>query len=461
MAAPPGLHRSNLADTIWPPVLLGADAILAALVSQLVDTERLSMAEIEALQGRQLSILIGHHRSRTPAFAARLKAAGLTGAPFDSVAALRRLPPITRREVQRAGAAFFALAIPDSHGSVHDATTSGSTGETVTVRKSQLQGLFWDALMLRDLAWRGYDFGARITTIRAQVTRYYEMDGWGRPVDALYDSGRAQGIPIETDVREQLRLMRRFKPGVLSILPSNLMAMVQTWESQGFSPKSLRRVRTLGETVKDDLRMRLAAVAGIEIEDHYSAQETGSLAIQCPRSGLYHVMAESVIIEVIGPDGAPCSEGETGRVVVTDLHNLATPLIRYEIGDYAEVGGECPCGRGLPTLRRILGRERNLIVMPNGERHWPVVSHIEQALGRAVGARQYQLIQRTRTALEFRMVCDRPQDPSDDLAVRRIVQTALGHPFEIEIVRFEDALPVGPNGKFEDFLCLVPMDAAA
>ena len=316
-------------------------------------------------------------------------------------------------------------------------------------------------MMLRDLAWRRYDFRGRITTVRAQVTRYYEMDGWGRPVDALYNSGRSQGIPIETDVREQLRLMRQFKPEVLSVMPSNLMAMVEFWEARGFAPKSLRRIRTLGETVKDSLRSRLAAISGIQIEDHYSAQETGSLAIQCPESGLYHIMAESVIIEVVGPDGAPCGEGQTGRVVVTDLHNLATPLIRYAIGDYAEVGGACSCGRGLPTLRRILGRERNLIVMPDGRRHWPVVSHIEREIGAAVGARQYQIIQRGLTTLEFRMVCDRPQAPSDDDMVRRIVRTALGYPFEIEVVRFEGALPLGPNGKFEDFLCLVPVDVTA
>ena len=39
-------------------------------------------------------------------------------------------------------------------------------------------------------------------------------------------------------------------------------------------------------------------------------------------------------------------------MVITDLHNFATPLIRYELGDYAEVGTPCPTGRGLPVLNR-------------------------------------------------------------------------------------------------------------
>jgi len=58
--------------------------------------------------------------------------------------------------------------------------------------------------------------------------------------------------------------------------------------------------------------------------------------------------------------------GQVGRVVVTDLHNFATPLIRYDLGDYAEMADTCPCGRGLPALKRIMGRRRNMVRLPDG-----------------------------------------------------------------------------------------------
>ena len=76
-------------------------------------------------------------------------------------------------------------------------------------------------------------------------------------------------------------------------------------------------------------------------------------------------------MEVLDNHGRPCKEGETGRVVLTDLHNFTMPLIRYEIGDYAEVGPPCACGRGLPVLARILGRSRNMLTLPAGDRIWP------------------------------------------------------------------------------------------
>jgi phenylacetate-coenzyme A ligase PaaK-like adenylate-forming protein len=50
------------------------------------------------------------------------------------------------------------------------------------------------------------------------------------------------------------------------------------------------------------------------------------------------------------------------------LRDAADPL---RIGDYAEVGAPCPCGRGLPVLKRIMGRYRNLLTLPDGTRRWP------------------------------------------------------------------------------------------
>ncbi len=78
-------------------------------------------------------------------------------------------------------------------------------------------------------------------------------------------------------------------------------------------------------------------------------------------------MAETHIVEVLDEAGRPCRPGETGRVVITDLANFATPIIRYEIGDYAEVGrAEAFAGAASRCCNRILGRQRNLIMLPDG-----------------------------------------------------------------------------------------------
>src|SRR5690606_29109428 len=118
----------------------------------------------------------------------------------------------------------------------------------------------------------------------------------------------------------------------------------------------LKSVLTQSELASRHLRERLRAIWGASLTDTYSASEVGVMALQCPHSGQYHVQSEVALVEVIDAAGRPCAPGEMGRVVVTPLHNFAQPLFRYDIGDLAEVGEACACGRGLPTLARIIGR---------------------------------------------------------------------------------------------------------
>ena len=53
-------------------------------------------------------------------------------------------------------------------------------------------------------------------------------------------------------------------------------------------PRSLRHIKSIGETVSDDLRERVRQATGLPVEDLYSSQEMGTIAIQCPGNGLYH-----------------------------------------------------------------------------------------------------------------------------------------------------------------------------
>lgn len=60
----------------------------------------------------------------------------------------------------------------------------------------------------------------------------------------------------------------------------------------------------------------------------YSANEVGYIALQCPRTEVYHVLSEGALVEVLDEHGQACAPGAIGRVVVTPLHNFAMPLFR-------------------------------------------------------------------------------------------------------------------------------------
>ena len=201
--------------------------------------------------------------------------------------------------------------------------------------------------------------------------------------------------------------------------------------------------------VSPALREQCRATWGVSIVDVYSSQEVGYIALQCPESGLFHLQSETMMVEILDDAGNPTPPGDVGRVVVTGLHNLAMPLIRYDIRDYAEPGEPCPCGRGLPTIRRVVDRLRNMLVLPNGDKRWPLTGFHD--FRDIAPIRQYQLVQKSLDLIEVRFVVDRQLNVAEEDQLRAVIQNALGHPFEI-FFRYVDEMPKTAGGKFEEFI---------
>ncbi|MDD9903902.1 MAG: hypothetical protein OXT06_10070 [Rhodospirillaceae bacterium] len=181
--------------------------------------------------------------------------------------------------------------------------------------------------------------------------------------------------------------------------------------------------------------------------DIYSTQEVGFIACQCPEHEHYLVQSEGIFVEILDKAGQPCGPGEIGRVVVTPLHNFSMPLIRYEIGDYAEVGAPCESGRGLPVLKRILGRNRNMLLTPEGERVW--ASLTGAGLEPIEPIRQFQLYQNVPERLELRLVVTRPLTAEEETQAQRAMVKATGYDFDVDIV-YRDEIPRTAGGKYED-----------
>ena len=425
-------------------------AEVMALLSERRVSERLPPAELSQRQRVMLHTLAGHSAAHSPQFAARLKAAGLTPAALAEEGGLSKLPLITRQELVSAGDSLFCKVCPPDHGATATTTTSGSTGEPVTVRRTAFCQLQWLAYTLREHLWHDRDFAGRLAVLRANLPEPIATTDWGAPCNLLFDTGPGSAMPTTRSVEELCRWLHGFEPDYLLALPSTLAAIVAELEKTGQRLIWLRCIRTLGETVHPWLREAVRRVLGVPLHDIYTSQEGGIMATQCPEQASYHV-SETILLEVLDAAGQPCAIGETGRVVVTDLANFATPLIRYEIGDYAEVGPPCACGRGLPVIRRFLGRERNLVLLPDGTRHWPLVGF--HRWGEVLPVRQFQFVQLDRTTVLARMSASGHPSAAQEARLTAIIQEALQHPFEIRYEWHETPLPRGPGGKFEEFLC--------
>ena len=130
------------------------------------------------------------------------------------------------------------------------------------------------------------------------------------------------------------------------------------------------------------------------------------------------------------------------------------PLIRYSIGDRAEVGPSCACGRGLPVITRILGRSRDLVTLPSGERRFGVLS-FDKVLNEIPAVIQGQVVQKTIEHLEVRLVAKRHLSAEEEAKIRDRLIRNYKYSFRITFA-YCDAIPRSSTGKYFDFLSELP-----
>ena len=433
--------ESRMPGVAWPAVGAPHAAAVLALLQQLEHTQWLPAQRLLELQLRQAESVIRHAASTVPYYRDRLTASRDLGG----------LPLLGRRDVQDNYAALKSDAVPAEHGKVFETRTSGSTGAPVRVVKTQLSEFFWNALTLRENLWHGRDLHRKLAAVRHGVPQQ-EAPSWSRATAGVVSTGPAVVLGVDADVDAIIAWLQKHQPAYFLTYPSILEELARACLTRGITFPGLLEVRTVGELLPEETRRLCHDAWGLGIVDMYSAEEVGYIALQCPKHEHYHVQAETVLVEVLDEHGQPCREGETGRIVVTDLHNFAMPLLRYDIGDYAEVGPPCSCGRGLPVLTRIVGRVRNTLVTADGKRYWPTFG--QRGFTDIAPVLQHQFVQTSYEVVEARLVTREPLTAEQTVRLSERISSRLPATLRVEVLNVE-SLPRGPNGKYEDFISLM------
>ena len=442
-----GLLRSSIPGQVWPVVPDNAGALALALQYQLLQSEWWPVERITQFQFTQLNSMVRHAVAQVPYYQARFAEIGFNAGSVLTPEVFARLPALTRRDVQSAGAALFAASIPAQHGGIASGETSGSTGAPVVFRSSLLEQLFWNAFTLRDHLWHRRDLSGRLAAVR-YAPAGGTAAGWGPATDAAFVTGDCAILHIDTDLSQQVDWLCERDPVYLLSYASNIRQLALAFMARGLRLPRLREVRSVSEVVGPELRTLVRGAWNVPLTDMYSAKEVGYIALQCPERDVYHVQSENVLVEIVDEGNRPCAPGQAGRVLLTALHKFAMPLIRYEIGDYAVPGEACTCGRGLPTIREIRGRERNMMHLPNGDKRWPLCDLVKEP--QLPGILQYQFVQKSHEHLELRLVVGPQYSRNLEPVLREIVHRRLGYPFELAIF-YGDSIPRSSGGKYEDF----------
>lgn len=450
---------------VWPNISVERSGVIAALVFQMEHSEIHSPDGLFDFQRRQLKALFEHAAQTSSFYGKRFEDAGLDPRGEITPESIRRLPPLTRSEFQAAADTVHSTQSPKSHGKPVTIKTSGTTGLPVVLRKTQLSKLFWLACLLRDHMWQRRD-----PRLKAAVIRYMEkpkgmaprglvVEGWGKRFTPLFpEMGRTIGLNIASSLQGQAEWLISQNPAYLMSYPSNLKALAEYFEENDLTLTGLRQISTISEVLTPHMRELFRRIWGVPTTDSYSCEEAGYLAIQCPEHDHYHVQSANVYLEVVDENGEPCPPGVSGRVLITSLHNFATPLIRYELGDYAVSGVSCPCKRGSPVLERILGRARNRLILPDGRSEFPYFGQYRDYAAISTAVRKFQFVQNSLDEIEKKMVVSEPLTPEQEEKTKELILRSLGHPFRVILSYYAD-IPRGANGKFEEFVSKVELQS--
>jgi phenylacetate-CoA ligase len=416
-------------------------------------TQWLESEQIEQHQLAHVRALLGHAVRNIPYYRRTLAAAGIVPDQIQTMDDFRRIPILHRRTYQELFLHMYAGSLPAGTVQVSKAYTSGTSGVPIEVLQTNVVMLWWLAFTMRDLEWCRVDPRGTLASIRAtaktgatleRLLQGVSMPTWGSRLASVIETGPCHAMDIHQDPRQQLAWLRRLEPDYLSSFPSNLELLAGLVVQEGIRLRNLRAIQAISETLSGPTQQRIEAAFGVPVKNTYSCSEAGYLASPCPDGPGLHVHAENVVLEVLDANGRPCLPGQTGRVVVTTLHNLLTPFVRYEILDEAEVGSECGCGRGLPVLARVLGKERPVLQLPDGRvKH---SSALTIGLWRAGGFHQFQVVQRARDHVVVRVIPDHSWTAEHPSRI-----TGAVHEFFEAQVRVEvdavDRFELPPSGK--------------
>lgn len=449
--------RSRISDIVWPGIPGEAESVLLAIQFQLEQSQWWSAETLAVHQFRQVECLFRHAYQTVPYYREILDQVSITPAEFVSPEQWSEIPLLTRDTLQNRPKDLLSRGLDSRHGKTFQKKTSGSTGRQLVVTDTSANHLFWMAITLRDHLWHRRDLNGSIVAIRSgrsaeDPLAVRDYKSWGPSTGKICQTGPSTVFYHLLSIDRQAELLRSRNPAYLLAYPSNVVRLAEFSRANNLVIPNLRQVLTYGESLLPETRSICKETWGVSVSDMYSCEEVGYIALQCPECSQYHCQSESVLVEVLDDSGQACRPGQIGKVVLTSLHNFAMPLIRYENLDYAEVGEPCPCGRGLPVLKRILGRKRNMALAEDGSRFWPQLPpKIWSTCG---GIEGVQLIQDGFDHIEVCVVSERPLDDSREHVFASSLRDALGRPFRFSI-HYQHEFPRHANGKFERFVCRI------
>jgi phenylacetate-CoA ligase len=379
------------------------------------------------IAGERLERFLDHATATTDAYA-----------PFRNAPCLQDFPVLAKRDLVVNRHAYTSRVVDPS--SLSSTSTSGSYGTPFTFPQTDTKRVRQQSEVIFFNRWAGLDVGYSHLFCgvsggnKSRFTRFLQNETWFYP-----------GHLDDFDLAAHCALLRVKRIASFVLHPSLAVLMARQSVADGYTGEdyALTGVVALGEALTEPVRDEIEAAFGCPVYARFSARELGVLAHECPVAQTYHLNLSSFVVELLSLDcDAPAPDGHVGRVVVTDMHSHAMPLIRYDTGDLAVRGDGCACDIPGPTLTSVLGRIVETIHDPQGNPIYPIA--VNDAMVSVSDVIQFRFVQRGAGSYTMQLHA-LPSFSEEDIVRQRLV-AILGSDARITF-EYVDDIPPLPSGK--------------
>jgi phenylacetate-CoA ligase len=323
--------------------------------------EKSSIRKLRALQLERLRWSLKHAYDRVPQVRRKFDAAGVKPADCRSLADLAKFPFTTKADLRDAYP-FGLFAVPmDKVVRIH--ASSGTTGKPTVVGYTAKDLDTWSLVMARSMRAMGARPGDKV-----HVAYGYGLFTGG--LGAHYGAERLglTVVPLGGGMTErQVQLIADFKPEIIMVTPSYMLAIADEMQRQGIDPKkSSLRVGMFGaEPWTNELRQSIEQRTSLQALDLYGLSEIigPGVAAECieTKDGLTF-WEDHFYPEIVDPQsGEPLPDGEKGELVITSLTKEALPMIRYRSRDLTRL---LPgTARPMRRIEKITGRSDDMLII--------------------------------------------------------------------------------------------------
>jgi phenylacetate-CoA ligase len=368
---------------------------------------------------------------------------------INSLEDFKKFPILTKEDIRNN---YGQLCIQDNNVQGFTRRTSGSTGDPLVILKDRNSTAMMDAMMYRSYNLHGIVPGDK--QLRIWGTSFGFVDKKKEQIkDFLLNRIRFSAFDLSKGkFNDIIKKIKNFKPDYIYGYAQSVYELANfiLQDNVDFGDLNFKAVIVTGEMLFDWQKKIIKNAFCCSVINEYGCTEAGIIAIECQFNNM-HVLSDNIFIENYSDNDD--FNSKSYELLITELNNNFSPLIRYQVGDRAAICKiKCSCGNSFPVIRDLKGRSDDFIIFPSGRKvDAYVFEYILKNIPKRVGViNQFQIIQKCKDVLDIYL-------NTNSYLQGEIREKIIGSWFkrygsEISIkIHFVTEIPKSPSGKLSCF----------